>query len=426
MSINMLVEEIQQAISWSRPSILIAVHQSKNDQSPAIATMKKKLAELLIKTKVIVLEVGFDNILENIVAEEDHHKTVYFIHGLGNQTQTYTGLNMYREVIVERSMKIIFWMTIDEMILLTRHAPDFWSFRHRVIEFPTGRSSRKKRLPSGLLLWHQEVSAFDFDDIQRRIAFQENILKNIPSQNETIASRVHETGILAYQYWLMGENQKTTDLLKEELKQIELPELMDLRTALLNSLAINSYDENHYHDALTWIEKALENDANSGLLWANHGIICRSAGKSRKSLPSLKKAVKLTPTSIRCWGALGYTYMSLGKYQPALQNFGKALAINPESIYYLPAMAICHSRDGDTMAFEEIMHRLSEIVDEHGYFSACMSGLAGDTHNAISQLKELILDGKIARVFVRRDPNFHFIFSTSALLEPIEDIEYAN
>jgi len=420
--INMLLEEIQQAVFWSRPSILIAVHQSKNDQLLAIATMKKKLSKIPIKTMVIAPEVESNNILANVVANVDSHKTVYFIHSLGNQVQTYTGLNMYRELIVEQSMKIIFWITIDEMILLSRFAPDFWSFRHRVIEFPTGRSYLKNRLPSGLLLWHQEVSILGMEDILQRISFQEDLLQNLSSLNETSTAHVQEIGILAYYYWLTGENQKTTNLLEKELKQTKPIELVDLRTVLLNSMAINCYDESHYRDALHWIEKALENDSNSGLLWANHGIICRSAGKARKSLSSLNKAVKLAPTFDRCWGVLGYTYMSLGKYQTALLHFGKALSICPESIHYLPAMAVCQTRMGDTVAFEGIMHRLSEFVDEDGYLSVCRNGLLGDTHNAISQLKGLILSGEITQVFAQRDPNFYFVFSLPILQDLFVDI----
>jgi len=418
--IDMLLEEIQQAISWSRPSILIAVHKSKNDQSLAIASMEKKLAKVSIKTMVVAPEIETKNILANVVAKSDTHKTVYFIHSLGNQMQIYIGLNMHRELIVEQSVKIVFWMTIEEMLLLSHLAPDFWSFRHRVVEFPTGRSSRKNRLPSGVLLWHQEVSGLTLEDINRRIVFQESLIQGILHHHETSATRVQEVGNLAYYYWLTGENQKSTELLKKELKQTEQTELADLRTILLNSVAINCYDESHYRDALHWIEKALENDSNSGLLWANHGIICRSAGQSRKSLSSLKKAIKLAPTFDRCWGVLGYTYMSLGKYELALLNFKKALTINPGNMQYLPAMGFCQARMGDMMAFTEIVEHLSE--DEGSYLSACGSGLLGNTQYAISQLKELIYDGEITQAFIRRDPNSHFIFGLLDLQELITDI----
>ena len=33
---NILLEEIRQAVAWSRPSILVAVHKSKNDQTSAL------------------------------------------------------------------------------------------------------------------------------------------------------------------------------------------------------------------------------------------------------------------------------------------------------------------------------------------------------------------------------------------------------
>jgi tetratricopeptide (TPR) repeat protein len=41
---------------------------------------------------------------------------------------------MRREFFVDYSIRVILWLAKGEAIELSRHAPDFWAFRHRVFE----------------------------------------------------------------------------------------------------------------------------------------------------------------------------------------------------------------------------------------------------------------------------------------------------
>jgi tetratricopeptide (TPR) repeat protein len=322
---------------------------------------------------------------------------------------------MHREFIIENQVKVIFWVTSDEMVLLAHHAPDFWAFRHRVIEFPTGRSSRKDSLPSGTLLWHHKKQILNLNILREKIAYQQELLQNFSSQHEKTVNYLQVVEDLAYYLWLIGENQEVTELLHREIKQIDQDGLADSISMLLNALAVNSYDQGNSRDALDWINQALELDSGKSLLWSNHGIICRSAGQARKSLSSLKKATKLNPSSYESWGVLGYVYMSLGKYSTALQNFDKALALCLDGVQFYPALAICYNQTGNIDEFERIMRQLSRLTEDEAYFPICFGGLSGDMTNALARLKELILDENIPQVFARRDPNLHFIFGQSVL-----------
>ena len=420
--LDILLDEIQQAVAWSRPSILFAIHQSKNDQPRAISAMEHKLGNLSMEVVSLSPKSESLNILDSIIRESNSHKPVLIVHGLGNQPQTYDSLNMNRELIVEHRIKLIFWLTVEEMVLLSHRAPDFWAFRHRVIEFPTGRSSRKNNLPSGVLLWHRENSILTLDTIRKKIAFQEELLQNISFQIETTVTHAQAVGDLAYYHWLAGEDQKITALLNPEIKKIKSTGLPDLRSMLLNAQAINSFDRDDPRNALGWIEQALELTPKRSLLWSNHGIICRSAGQANKSLSSLKKAVKLNPASAESWGVLGYMYMSSGKYASAIPNFEKALTLHPESVYFYPAMAVCHSRMGNIEKFGEVMKKMSDAAGNNDYLSICRGGLLGNAPSALSQLKELVISKKIPSVFLRRDPNLRFIFGVTVLQELVQDV----
>ena len=69
--------------------------------------------------------------------ERDH--SVYSVTALSQGggkggANAYRALNMRREFFVDYSMKVILWLAKGEVFKLSRQAPDFWAFRHRLVE----------------------------------------------------------------------------------------------------------------------------------------------------------------------------------------------------------------------------------------------------------------------------------------------------
>ena len=413
--INLLLEEVQQAFAWSRPGILIAVHQSKTDQAQAIAAINPKLLRHVVKIVNIIPGSGTTNILDTMLQEAEPQAAVFFVHGMGGQKQAYKGLNVFRELIVEQQLKAIFWLTRDELNLLARHAPDFWAFRHRVIDFPTGRGARKKTFPSGALLWRFDGSASDEGSILEKITFHEELIQNLSQRDETTAGRLSELENLSYYYWLLGENQKVENLVSRALEQINMDDLKDQQSMLLNVRAINDFDQGDFQSALQRIEQALELSPDQGLLWTNHGIICRSVGQARKSFPSLRKSVRISPTCFKSWGALGYMYMYLGKYASAIPSFDEALSLQPDCVQFHQAIAVCHNGLGNLDGLNTCLRQISDSTKENDYLSACRSGLLGDISGALAQLREWMVGNGIPPIFLHRDPILYFIFGVDSL-----------
>jgi tetratricopeptide (TPR) repeat protein len=70
----------------------------------------------------------------------DRKKAVFSVVGLSQGggkggANAYRALNIRRELLVDHQLRAIFWLTGAEARELSRHAPDFWAFRHRVVEF---------------------------------------------------------------------------------------------------------------------------------------------------------------------------------------------------------------------------------------------------------------------------------------------------
>lgn len=415
--LNILLDEIMLSTTWSRPSILLALHKSKNHQEQTIFTMERRLAELSIE--VVHITPGKDQLdILNIIRQKlTPNRNVFFVRGLGHQDEIYNGLNLHREMIVENQIKLIFWLTNEECISLSHKAPDFWAFRHRVVEFPSRRNSSRHLLPSGVLLWHEQYRFEGFETVRQKIVSQENAVKNLPDQAEATTNHVMATGNLAYLYWLTGDNHKAEDLIRRELEKIRPFQLDELKSSLLNGQSISCYDRGSYEEALVLIEEALAHRPEDGILWANHGIICRAAGQSARSLASIKKAIKNNSNISEFWGSIGYVYISMGKFDNALSSFEKALSINPESIQFMLALAVCFSQLGYFDRFDKIMESISASTQgENSYLRVCYDYLKGSRLTALNQLQEMTKSEKISRSLLQRDPSLHFILGIDALL----------
>lgn len=147
--LEILVDEIQLAFHWQRPSILLAIQKSQLDQ------LKNQLAleQELIKTNKIVKWLNVDNndpdIINIMCGAPDHNEVVFFVSGIGHTNnidniKIYNALNLHRELLVEQNIRVVFWLTELEAAKLPYYAPDFWAFRHRVIEFAPRRGAKKK------------------------------------------------------------------------------------------------------------------------------------------------------------------------------------------------------------------------------------------------------------------------------------------
>jgi tetratricopeptide (TPR) repeat protein len=65
----------------------------------------------------------------------------------------------------------VFWLTRSEFLKLPRHAPDFWAFRHKVVDFPElpprqdiVRAGVQEEDLAGAIERYQQALRQDFDD----------------------------------------------------------------------------------------------------------------------------------------------------------------------------------------------------------------------------------------------------------------------
>lgn len=138
--VQFLFDELSLAIQWDSACILLAVYRSEITREKA-ETALRKVIERGGQTvhKFRVTKTGYDVpvLLRDYPAREE---TVFFVSGLQwgggrGYSNAYRALNLHREYLVETKIRSVFWITQAEAKKMTRHAPDFWAFRHKVVDF---------------------------------------------------------------------------------------------------------------------------------------------------------------------------------------------------------------------------------------------------------------------------------------------------
>ncbi|MDP2930454.1 MAG: tetratricopeptide repeat protein [bacterium] len=138
--VNIVLDELSLGIQWERPSLIVLIYRSEHIKNIVQAILAKSLGE----SGQVVLHYAVDkyhyDIPRELLDHPKHKQAVFFVSGLRwgggrGYSNAYRALNMHREYLVEGNIKAIFWLTQNEVKQSARFSPDFWAFRHKVVEF---------------------------------------------------------------------------------------------------------------------------------------------------------------------------------------------------------------------------------------------------------------------------------------------------
>jgi hypothetical protein len=130
-----LAQELEQAIRWNRPAILIIVCSSakvRKEMQDRVVDFVQSLGQTIAEYFVAPATYDIPLVLSQ---HPGRSKTVFFVSrlnrggGTGNRN-AFRALNMRRELLVDHPTRVVFWLTRSEAKSLALLAPDFWAFRH--------------------------------------------------------------------------------------------------------------------------------------------------------------------------------------------------------------------------------------------------------------------------------------------------------
>jgi tetratricopeptide (TPR) repeat protein len=411
-----LFDEILLSIQWNRPAILLVVHPSGKGQEKAKEALQKKLSSLSVDIIQIRPNSEHSDLFHFAGQTEGPDQFVYFVDGIGVDQDNYRALNLYREKLVEQKLIVVFWLTEKESMELPRLAPDFWAFRHRVIEFAASRGSRRKALPSGILMWQAELPVSADASIQEKIAFQKNLLQQLPSTDEALVLRADATYLLACYYWRLGEDEHAAELLQRELDHLNRLQVPDVVATFLNGLAIISYDQDNYDGALELLEKAIQLNPGDQSLGANLGVVQHGRGKSGQAVQTIKKTIKAYARSSWLWYILGYIHFSLGKLDLAVEAFQESSRLNVNNFWASCAIGVCHTQIAHSSEWVQARQLLeSSTTGLNLQHEICAEALSGNKAVALDKLRIALSSGVMTRVSLKRDPALAMILDTTKM-----------
>ena len=371
--IDILFHELELATKWRRPSVLLAIYSSEYIRADADIALENRLHDLGQSTYHIKIKNQKSADVSLLISElANLSNVVFFIEGLrwgegGDDRCTYRILNKSREFFIENKIRVVFWLTENEAIDLAHFAPDYWSFRHRVIEFvdsPKTEQSSPNVLESA---WQGKEEFTDIaEDLDAKIALRIALLTDLPKDNESTSARANLLLTLGILHWRKGDYEKASQFLNTALDlaagmedarfealcfnaialvETNLGRTEDAIQAYQNAISLapeqispcnnlgNLYKKLERHEeALAAFQKAIEQNASDSLSWTGLGDLYHVFGRNDDAIYAFLKAIEFSPNYAPSWSGLGNSYMAEGQLDEALGAHLKAIEIDRHTV----------------------------------------------------------------------------------------------
>jgi hypothetical protein len=138
--VGIVLDELSLGIRWERPSLILAIYRSEIIKKGVQSNLVNSLGKSGQAVFQYSVNKSYYDIPVDLVNHPNHQAAIYFVNGLRwgggrGYSNAYRALNMHREYFIEGNIRAIFWLTKNEAIQCSHFAPDFWAFRHKVVEF---------------------------------------------------------------------------------------------------------------------------------------------------------------------------------------------------------------------------------------------------------------------------------------------------
>ncbi len=324
------------AHKYNKASILFALYLSEYVRDD----VEKEIRQLLDEQGLEALSVdaGEFKDLPSFFSLRSAERIVFLVHNLKKGfPEALRYLNFKREEIIDHRVKVLFWVTDEELTRIGNEAPDFFAFRNRVVEFIEVPMAEERR--PALVEFALETEYRSLDEIKHSIELKETLLSELSEADEISGYLLSSLGILYYQ---IGSYKKAIEYHE---KALEISRNIGDRKGEGNGLGNlgNAYRNlgevkkaiKYYKQALV-ISKEIGNRQGEGNWLGNLGSAYRNLGEVKKAIKYYKQALVISKEigdrqgEGAELGNLGIAYSDLGQVQKAIEYYEQALAIGKE------------------------------------------------------------------------------------------------
>jgi tetratricopeptide (TPR) repeat protein len=347
--IEMLAKELELAVKWQRPCILLVVYSSEYVRRDVETELENYLFDLGQKTvRLRIQNDKADGILSFFKGLKDPAHAVFFVDGLhwgeGEEMSNYSALNLQREFCVERQIRTVFWLTKHEIVNLAHFAPDFWAYRHRVIEFVDSPKADRLLRQALEFAWQGTGEyADEYQDTDAKISLREALLTELPQGEEACSTRANLLLTLGVLNWRKGDFEKADEQLQGALKLAEKIQDNWFEAECYNAIALIKTSTERTDEAIQAYKQAIHLAPDQIFAWNNLGNLCAKIGRNDEAMLAFRKAIDCNPRDPIAWNGLANLHFKLGYADDAIAAHRKA-------IQYMPSFAQPWSGLGDVYA----------------------------------------------------------------------------
>jgi tetratricopeptide (TPR) repeat protein len=380
---------------------LLAVHRSTLGRQKAKDAMSASInAETWQVVDIRVTDTQA-NIPQLIREHKKDNATVFFIEGLSENENSFHSLNVQREMFVEEKIRAIFWLTVAEAATLPRLAPDFWAFRHRVVEFAPGRGSANNGLASGALLWNDFNSFKTVIDLESIIQQNETTLK-LTGIEQAPALKMNAITSLLHALWLKGDEANLEKIAKISLAMDDIGHL--------NGKAILEYHKGNYNSSLQTLQKAGQIQTKNSMITMNTAITLQALGRNKAALQKAEHAIEMDRTNPLVLHAAGSVHLAAGRNPQAVEYFEKAISLDPHNTDFPFALAVCFYKTGHP---EKSSSTIQQREPKNILQKVWKGFLQNQRDTALNELKFAVQKGDISITQAHGDVYLHFLLGNA-------------
>ena len=310
--VDLLFEELSFAFQQLRPSILLVFYEEKSVRERAERALEKRLAENGQTLVPFNVDKSHFDIPLLLSQRPERDRSVFSVTGLSQaggkgNANAYRALNIRREYFVDYAIRVIIWLAGDEAIALSRHAPDFWAFRHRVVEFNDSTEPEQPETPAIAWAVPGQGMPGQSEELDEQIVLQEAQLEKLPEQAGSITRR------LALLFKLAG--------------------LYHAKKAYVQSIQRLQQGKQ--------IARQSNNTAWLARFWGKLGIVYLDSDQPLRAVRAGRKAIRLNPQEADLWSTLGHLYHIEKRFSDAIIAYQQAIRLDPQSYQARSALADC-------------------------------------------------------------------------------------
>ena len=351
--IDILFRELELATKWRRPSVLMAVYSSEYVRADADIALESRLRSLGQSAYHIKIKnPACADVSLQISELANFDNVVFFVEGLRwgashDKCFVYDSLNDHREFFIENQIRVVLWLTEKEAMDLAHHAPDYWAFRHRLIEFVD--SPKPDQIPAHVLeTARQETgeTSDSIDDLDAKINLRNRLLTDLPTGDESTTTRANLLLTLGMLHWRRGDYEKATQYSNNALDLAAKLEDNRFEALCFNAIALIYSDLGKMEEAIQAFHNAIELAPEQISPWNNLGNLYRKLKRHAEALASFQKAIEQNASDARGWNGLGDVYHETGCNADAASAYRKAIEFSPAYVHSWTGLGNAYMDEG--------------------------------------------------------------------------------